>query len=71
MTTPEAVYATFDPDTCERIMHAALAAGDMEGVRAALTVMAPQDPHRAQELLDMLKLGLTLADWSNREQGTP
>jgi hypothetical protein len=52
----------FDPDTCERIFRAALAAGDIEGVGAALTVMAPQDPHRAQLLLDTLRVGVALAE---------
>ncbi|MER7331641.1 MULTISPECIES: hypothetical protein [unclassified Micromonospora] len=51
----------FDPDTCERIFRAALAAGDFKGVEAALTVMAPQDPHRAQTLHDTLQLGLAMA----------
>lgn len=57
-TTPP----TFDADTCEQIFHAALAAGDIKGVEAALTVMAPQDPHRAQGLLDMLHVGLALTE---------
>ncbi|MEV1315473.1 hypothetical protein AB0J14_05230 [Micromonospora arborensis] len=53
---------TFDADTCEQIFHDALAAGNIKGVEAALTVMAPQDPHRAQGLLDTLSLGLALTD---------
>lgn len=51
----------FDLDTCERIFHAALAAGDFKGVEAALTVMAPQDPHRAELLFNTLKVGLAIA----------
>lgn len=57
MTAP-----TFDADTCEQIFHAALAARDFKGVEAALTVMAPQDPHRAELLFNTLKVGLALAD---------
>ncbi|MEV0726023.1 hypothetical protein AB0I37_24995 [Micromonospora purpureochromogenes] len=53
---------TFDADTCERIFHAALAARDFKGVEAALTVMAPQDPHRAALLFDTLKVGLAIAE---------
>jgi len=57
---------TFDSDTCERIFHAALAAGDFKGVEAALTVMAPQDPHRAELLFNTLKVGLAMADERRR-----
>lgn len=53
--------APLDADTCERIFHAALADRDWKGVEAALTVMAPQDPRRAQLLYDTLKVGLALA----------
>lgn len=53
---------TFDADTCERIFHAALAAGDIKGVEAALTLMAPQDPHRAQHLMDALRMGLVVRE---------
>lgn len=53
---------TFDADTCERIFHVALAAGDFKGVEAALTVMAPQDPHRAELLFNTLKVGLAMAE---------
>jgi len=39
-------------DECERIFHAALSAGDTRGVEAALVLLAVQNPHRAQALLD-------------------
>ncbi|MEU7677933.1 hypothetical protein AB0C42_24335 [Micromonospora taraxaci] len=60
---------TFDADTCERIFHAALAAGDFKGVEAALTVMAPQDPHRAELLFNTLKVGLAMAEHRPRCRG--
>jgi hypothetical protein len=43
------------PDALERVVMAAVEAGDARGVEAALTVMAPMDPHRAQRLFDELK----------------
>lgn len=48
------------PDNCERIFHAALAAGDMRGVVAALEVMAPQDPERADRLYKTVELALRM-----------
>ncbi|PZG16477.1 hypothetical protein C1I95_17365 [Micromonospora craterilacus] len=62
---------TFDAETCERIFHAALAAGDFKGVEAALTVMAPQDPHRAQLLYDTLRVGLAIAEERQAAESTP
>ncbi|MCX5066624.1 hypothetical protein OOJ91_12120 [Micromonospora lupini] len=56
----------FDADTCEEIFLAALDAGDFQGVVAALTVMAPQDPHRAEMLLNTLRVGLAIADERQR-----
>lgn len=50
-----------DVETCERIFYAALKAGDAKGVEAALMVMAPQDPNRAQVLLDSVRLALDIA----------
>lgn len=61
----------FDATTCERLFHAALAAGDIRGVEAAVTVMTPQDPHRAGELLDMLRMAAALADSQGEPAGTP
>lgn len=49
------------PDECEQIFHAALTAGDARGVEAALTLMTPQDPHRAQLLLDTVRFALEIA----------
>jgi hypothetical protein len=51
----------WDADTLERIVHAALADGDIKAVEAALTLMAPRDPHRAQRLLDDLREALAIA----------
>lgn len=52
---------TFTPDECETVFHAALKAGDARGVEAALLVMAPQDPHRAERLYDDLRAALAIA----------
>lgn len=49
-------------DRCVEIFHAALGAGDTEGVHAALLCLAVQDPRRAQELIDTAKTGLDLID---------
>ena len=48
-------------DDLEAMFRAALQAGDAKGVEAALLLMAPMDPHRADYLLECLKLGLDLA----------
>lgn len=48
------------PDVLEQIVHQALQNADLKGVHAALTLMAPQDPERAQSLLDTIQLGLNL-----------
>lgn len=50
-----------DAAACEEIFFAALPKGDTEGVSAALHLLAVQDPHRAQELLDLTQLALDLA----------
>jgi hypothetical protein len=50
-----------DPDVLERVFRAAVAAGDVRGVEAALTLMACVDPDRAQRLMADLELGLHLA----------
>ncbi len=60
MTTP--IEPDFkNPDVLEEIFHAALKAGDVRGVEAALTVMSPIDPHRAQRLLDGTKGAVAFA----------
>ncbi|MEU7170205.1 hypothetical protein ABZ949_01785 [Micromonospora tulbaghiae] len=61
---------TYDADTCEQIFHAALAAKDFKGVEAALTVVAPQDPHRAKLLFDTLRVGLAMAEERSRADMT-
>lgn len=60
MTTP-ASHPELTPDVLVQMFHAALAAGDVRGVEAALKVLAVRDPHRAQELHDALELGLEIA----------
>lgn len=57
MTSPGPLTA----DQCEQIYHAAMAAGDIDGVYAALTAMAVRDPHRAQDLKDLTLLCLRVA----------
>jgi hypothetical protein len=49
-----------NPGDCELIFHAALRAGDAKGVEAALIALAVQDPRRAQDLYDLLKIALHL-----------
>ena len=46
---------------CEEVFHAALSAGDTQGVYAALFVMGVQDPARAQHLLTLLDTATTIA----------
>lgn len=43
-------------DECEEVFHAALRAGDPQGVYSALIVMSIQDPARAQHLATLLDL---------------
>lgn len=45
----------------ENILQAALEQRDMEGVGHALTLIAVQDPHRAQLLLDTMKVGIAIS----------
>jgi hypothetical protein len=49
------------PADLELAFHAALTAGDAKGVEAALMLMAPQDPHRAQLLLDLVHVAVVVA----------
>lgn len=44
------------PSECEEVFHAALRAGDSQGVYSALIVMSVQDPARAQHLATLLDL---------------
>lgn len=60
----------FTADQCERLFHAALAAGDARGVEAALTVMAPQDPYRAERLLNSIRMALAICRPTTREDPT-
>lgn len=56
------LLAVLTADDCERIFHAALSKGDVQGVEAALRVMAVKDPHRAQRLMDLTRMALIIAD---------
>jgi hypothetical protein len=51
-----------DPVVLERIFHKALEDGDAKGIHAVVRLMAFCDPHRAQELLDAVNLGLHMAN---------
>lgn len=51
----------FTTKQLEQIILGALKAHDMKGVVAALTVMAVQDPHSAQIMLDTLNLGIAIS----------
>jgi hypothetical protein len=51
---------TRDPDTLERIFHAALSAGDAEGVDAALRLLLACDAPRAIRLFDDLRAALAV-----------
>ncbi len=57
-----------DADGCVAIIHAALAAGDVTTVVAALHRLAVLDPHRADLIHQTLLLGIALAD---KEEATP
>ena len=54
--------ADLSPAACETIARNALKAGDMRAVDAALHVLAVKDPHRAQELVDLMKVALAMSD---------
>lgn len=47
-------------DEWEQVFHATLNAGDLQGAEAALRVLAIKDPHRAQHLMDLTRMALTL-----------
>lgn len=53
--------AALSPGDCELIVHGALRAGDMEAVVAAMHLLATKDPHRAQQLLDVVQVALDVA----------
>ncbi|MGI5247589.1 hypothetical protein [Dactylosporangium sp. CA-139066] len=46
----------------EAIFHKALGGHDMRGVVYALRLLATKDPHRAQELLDLIQVGVKLRE---------
>ena len=48
-------------DQLEDVFHAALKASDLDGVMAALEVMARVDPHRAGRLMEDLQTAVHLA----------
>lgn len=51
---------TRNPDTLERIFHAALSAADIEGVEAALRLLVACDAPRAIRLFDDLQAALAV-----------
>lgn len=55
----------FTGEQLEEYFHAALKAGDIKGVEAALTVMCAVDPHRAIRLHKATKDALTIANFLN------
>lgn len=58
--------AALSADQVEQIFHAELGKGDIRGVEAALRLMAVKDPHRAQELMDLCRMALVVADARDR-----
>lgn len=52
-------------EVCETALREALSDRNWDRVEAALTAIAVQDPHRAQELVDLMRFGLAV---SQREQ---
>jgi hypothetical protein len=58
------------PARLEAVFHAALSAGDLRGVDAALHVLAVRAPDRAQHLIDVTRTALHLARTARRTEGT-
>jgi hypothetical protein len=54
--------AALTADDVERIFHASLERGDMRGVEASLRLLAVKDPHRAQDLMDLCRMALIVAE---------
>jgi len=48
-------------DVLAEVVRRSLHDADMQGVDAAMRLLVLKDPHRAQELLDTMRLGLALA----------
>jgi hypothetical protein len=62
-TAAEATRAWADslsPGDCELIVHAALRAGDVRAVVAAMRLLASKDPRRAEALLTVVQVALDL-----------
>lgn len=59
--TTDAELRALTPDQLEKCVHRALQARDVQAVEGYLLLMALKDPHRAQDLMDTLKVGLNLA----------
>jgi DNA-binding SARP family transcriptional activator len=57
-------HTELTPDVLERIVAAALSKGDMEAVEHAMRLLAVRDPHRADVVLETMKLGLALRERS-------
>jgi hypothetical protein len=59
--TTDAELRALTPDQLEKCVHRALKARDVQAVEGYLQLMALKDPHRAQDLIDTLKVGIRLA----------
>lgn len=58
----ESIISLPDADTCERIYMQALRQRDWQGVESALRVLAVVDPHRAERLIEVSRLGIALRE---------
>jgi hypothetical protein len=56
-------------DDWEQVFHATLERGDIQGVEAALRVLAIKDPHRAERLMDLTRMALVVADAASSRGG--
>ena len=62
MSDDTAVWAaSLTAADCVTLIHRCLDARDMEGVAAALRLLAVKDPHEAQVVLDTINVGMRLA----------
>lgn len=59
--TTDAELRALTPDQLEKCVHRALEARDVQAVEGYLLLMTLKDPHRAQHLVDTLKVGIRLA----------
>ena len=67
--TTDAELRALTPDQLEACIHRALERHDVQAVEGYLLLMALKDPHRAQDLIDTLKVGLRLAKEQQPSEG--